>query len=154
MSPLGATLYSNGKRYFVVPDGAPPPAGTLWMTDVTGRELSLDPEAAAALEVDEAGADRFVAAEVDAVIPKLFRGVLGILAEAASAPLAERVGVALGLMDTLRAATTGDGEGLARFELRCRRVAETLEARGDTDLGRAVRALPARLAAMGSPSAR
>lgn len=149
MSPLGASLYSNGARYFVVPDTALPAPGPVWMTDVTGRELSLDPAAAAAFEVDEAGADAFVAAEVDAVIPKLVGGVVGILAEAAAAPLAERVQVALGLLDTLRAATTGDAEGLARFALRCRRVAETLEARGDPALGAAVRALPERVRALG-----
>jgi hypothetical protein len=140
-SVLGATLYSDGERYFIVPDGVQPPAGRVWMTSVAGEELALDESAAATYEVDEAAADAFIAREVDQVVGKVVPALARFLIEAAAAPADQVALVMRGLMDTLSAAARGDEASLQRFRQRCVQVAGELEGR-DPALAEAVRGLP------------
>ncbi len=70
-APLGSVLYTNGRRYFLIPDDLHLAEGTVWMTDVAGNERHVDPETAARFEVDEATADAFIQREVAVVAPQV-----------------------------------------------------------------------------------
>jgi hypothetical protein len=143
-SVLGATLYSDGERYFIVPDSAQVAAGGVWMTSVAGEELTMDESAASSYEVDEATADAFIAREVEQVVGLVVPALARFLMEAATAPAHEVALVLRGLMDTLAMAARGDQAGMERFRRRCEEVASGLGK--DPALALAVRALPEQMA--------
>jgi hypothetical protein len=143
-SVLGATLYSDGERYFIVPDGVEVPAGPLWTTSVAGEERAMDEAAALAYEVDEPAADAFIAREVEQVTGKVVPALARFLLEAAASPPEEVALVLRGLMETMAAASRGDAASLERFRQRCARVSAELQPQ-DPALAEAVRALPERL---------
>lgn len=145
MSYQGRTLYTNGERYFIVPDDAEVAPGPLWMVDIAGTELALDPEEAVVYEVTEAEADAFIQAEVSETIPEVvaaLRAFLMAALEVTTLPPEERRELRDGIQRTWEALRTDDPVGIAAFRLRTQRVARELEARGNPQVARMVWDLP------------
>jgi hypothetical protein len=139
------TLYTNGERYFIVPDDAAVAEGPLWMIDVAGNVRSLDPEEAATYEVTEAEADAFMQREVDETAPKVIVAMgefLMMTLEASTLPREELRELVKGMERTYEAVRTNDQVGMARFRQRTQRVALQLEERDSPELAELVRVLP------------